>query len=88
MITIKLMMHKTAISSKETDLSNPSIAFLESFIINIKRGIITGKLNIAIKVPLLLALDAIADIMVKTVEKLILPRSTVIKYNPLSPTSF
>jgi len=36
----------------------------------------TGKLKIAIKVPLLPALDAMADIMVKTVEKLILPNST------------
>lgn len=39
-------------------------------------GIITGKLKIAISVPLLPALDAIAEIMVKTVEKLMLPSNT------------
>ena len=42
-------------------------------------GIITGKLRIDIKVPLLPAFDAMADIMVNTVEKLILPSNTAIK---------
>ena len=36
----------------------------------------TGKLKMAIKVPLLPAFEAIAEIMVKTVEKLMLPNST------------
>jgi len=39
----------------------------------------TGKLKMAISVPLLPALEAMADIMVNTVEKLILPNNTVKK---------
>jgi len=54
----------------------PSIALLLMRISNKITGIITGKLRIAIKVPLLPALDAMADIMVKTVEKLMLPNNT------------
>ena len=42
-------------------------------------GIITGKLNMAIKVPLLPAFEAMADIMVNTIEKLTLPNNTVKK---------
>ena len=42
-------------------------------------GITTGKLNIDINVPLLPAFDAMADIMVKTVEKLKLPNTTTKK---------
>ena len=59
--------------------SIPSIALL-LILININiTGIITGKLNIAIKVPLLPAFEAIAEIIVKTVEKLMLPNNTARK---------
>ena len=57
----------------------PSIALL-LILINIRiTGMITGKLNIAINVPLLPAFEAIAEIIVNTVEKLILPSKTAKK---------
>ena len=56
--------------------STPSIALLLMRIRSKITGIITGKLKMAIKVPLLPALEAMAEIIVKTVEKLILPKST------------
>lgn len=59
--------------------STPSIALLLMRISNRITGIITGKLKMAIKVPLLPALEAMAEIIVKTVEKLILPKSTAKK---------
>ena len=59
--------------------STPSIALLLMRIRSKITGIITGKLKIAIKVPLLPALEAMAEIIVKTVEKLILPKSTAKK---------
>ena len=73
------MPPKTAISSRETDLSKPSIAFFDNLIISINKGIITGKLSMAINVPLLFALEAMADIIVKTVEKLMAPIKTAKK---------
>ena len=59
--------------------STPSIALLLMRIRSKITGIITGKLKMAIKVPLLPALEAMAEIIVKTVEKLILPKSTAKK---------
>ena len=59
--------------------STPSIALLLMRIRSKITGIITGKLKMAIKVPLLPALEAMAEIMVKTVEKLMLPKSTAKK---------
>ena len=59
--------------------STPSIALLLMRIRSKIIGIITGKLKMAIKVPLLPALEAMAEIIVKTVEKLILPKSTAKK---------
>ena len=76
MSTITFIAIKTAISSIETDLSSPSMAFLESLIKTTKRGITTGKLRIAIRAPPLPDLDAMPDIIVKTEAKLILPSKT------------
>ena len=59
--------------------STPSIALLLMRIRSKITGIITGKLKMAINVPLLPALEAMAEIIVKTVEKLILPKSTAKK---------
>ena len=78
-ITIMLMAINTPISCKLKLLSNPSIALLLMRISTSITGIITGKLSIAISVPLLLAFDAIADIMVNTVEKLMPPNNTAKK---------
>ncbi len=61
-----------------TERSNPSMAFLENLISNISIGTIMGKLNMAIKVLLLFTLAAIADTMVKIVEKLSPPSITAI----------
>ncbi len=61
-----------------TERSNPSMAFLENLINNISIGTIIGKLNMAIKVLLLFTLAAIADTMVKIVEKLSPPSITAI----------
>ncbi len=57
--------------------SSPSIAFFESFINTISKGIIIGKLNMAIKVKLLFVLDAIADTIVNNEEKPKLPNNKV-----------
>ena len=62
---------------------NPIMAFLESLISRISKGIITGKLKTAIRVDLLLALDAIADVMLKVKENPILPNITATRYMPM-----
>ena len=61
--------------------SNPSMAFLESFINTISKGIIIGKLKMAIKVKLLFVFEAIADTIVKSDEKPKLPNNKVTKNN-------
>ena len=78
-ITITFIAHKTPMLPKLRPLSIPSIAFLLRRISTSITGIITGKLNMAISVPLLPAFEAMADIIVNTVEKLRLPNSTVKK---------
>lgn len=62
--------------------SKPSIAFLETRMVISKIGIITGKLKIAIKVALLLALEAIPDTIVRQAEKPKLPKTRFNKNNP------
>lgn len=66
-----LITSKIPISSRLTLLSSPSIAFFASLIKTMSTGIITGKLRIAISIPPFPALLAIAEIMVKIVEKLV-----------------
>lgn len=61
-----------------TERSKPSIAFLENFIKSIKRGTMMGKLKMAIKVELLLTLEAMAETIVRMVEKLKPPNTTAI----------
>ena len=73
------MAIRTPISSYDTDLSKPSIAFLDNLISTTNRGIMTGKLNMAISPPALFALEAIPEIIVKTEAKLILPKRTAKK---------
>jgi hypothetical protein len=75
-ITITLIAIKIAISLNETDLSRPSNAFFDSLMRTMSKGIIRGKLRIAIKAPPLPDFEAIPDIIVKTDAKLILPRRT------------
>jgi hypothetical protein len=60
------------------------MAFFESFIKTISKGIMIGKLNIAIRVKLLLVLEAIADTMVNKDEKPKLPNNNVTKNNEKS----
>ena len=55
------------------------MAFLENLISKMSKGIITGKLSTAIKLPGLFAFAAIPEIMVNTLAKLILPNSTAKK---------
>lgn len=65
-----------------TDQSSPSMAFLETLIAIRRIGIMTGKLNIAIKVALLLAFEAIPDTMVRQAENPMAPNT---KFNKNMP---
>ena len=60
-------------------LFKPSIAFFETLIKVIKKGIRSGKLRMAIKVKLFPAFDAIADTIVKADDKPPLPTINTIK---------
>ena len=60
------------------------MAFLEAFIKTKSRGMIIGKLNIAIKELLLEAFDAIALVSVKVDESPTEPKSNTKKYMSLS----
>lgn len=75
-MVITLIASNTIISLLLEALSKPSIALRDSFINTINRGIIAGKLSIAISVLLFPALELIPEIMVNTVEKLMLPSMT------------
>lgn len=66
--------------------SAPVKAFWESVIKTIRRGMITGKLNIAMSVLLLPAFALMPDTIVKTEAKLMLPNKTAIVYKKGSPT--
>ncbi|COZ86480.1 Uncharacterised protein [Mycobacterium tuberculosis] len=68
-----LIANKTAISPMLSTIALPFTAFCESLINTINKGIITGKLKIAMIVLLLPAFALIAETIVKTVAKLILP---------------
>ena len=57
--------------------SNPSMAFFDSLMSTISKGIRIGKLKIAINVKLLLAFDAIAETIVNKEENPKLPNSKV-----------
>lgn len=82
------MAKMVKISSKLTDQSKPSIAFLESFIANNNNGSKTGKLKIAIKVPLFPAFAAIAETKVRITENPKMLMNNPIKYNKISWTGF
>lgn len=79
MTVITLIASNTIISLLLDALSKPSIALRDSLINTINKGIIAGKLKMAINVLLLPALELIPDIMVNTDAKLMLPRMTEIK---------
>lgn len=88
-VTVMTLMAISVIISLSEDVpSSPIKALDESFNSNIKTGITTGKANIAIIVLLLPVFELIPATIVKTVLKLILPRSTDRKYNPGFPTGF
>ena len=59
------MARRVKISSVLEALSRPSMAFLESLITTSIKGIMTGKLSIAISEVLLRAFEAMADTMVR-----------------------
>ena len=65
-----------------TDQSNPSMAFFDTRMAISKIGMMTGKLNIAINVALLLALDAIPDTIVRQAEK---PTAPNMRFNKNIP---
>ena len=69
----------TKISSMLSPLSNPSIAFFDTLITIIIRGMIIGKLNIAISIPLFPAFEAILDTMVRVEENPTAPNRTTTK---------
>ena len=81
-----MMMFKNTNIIKElvSHNSNPSMAFLDSFINTINKGIIIGKLNMAISVKLLFVFDAIADTIVNNDEKPKLPNIKVMINKPKS----
>jgi len=85
---ITLIASNTIISFELAALSRPSIALRESLIKTISRGIIAGKLKMAISVLLFPALELMPEIMVNTLAKLILPKITEIKYKMGSPRGF
>ena len=68
--------------------SRPSTAFFETFISDNNNGISMGKLRIAIKLKLLLVLEAIADTMLKTLAKPMLPKTKVSIKKGISSTRF
>ena len=65
-----------------TEKSKPSIAFLDTLMAIKRMGIITGKLKIAIKVALLLALEAMPETMVKHAEKPMEPKNKLSTNKP------
>ena len=77
--TMIFINSNTPISFALLALSIPSIAFFANLIKSMSNGTITGKLRIAIKVLLLLALEAIAETMVNMLEKLKPPKATANK---------
>ncbi len=77
---------KISISSKLNDLSNPSNAFFDIFIINNSMGIIIGKLNTAINIAEFSDFDAMLATKVKVEEKPIEPNTIVKMYIQLSKT--
>lgn len=79
------MANKVYISSRLTDQSKPSIAFLDNLIANNNKGIKTGKLRIAINVPLFWAFDAMAETKVKITEK---PKMAINKPKLYKPKSW
>ena len=83
-----LIASNTTISLVLAALSRPSIAFRESLISTINRGIMAGKLKMAINVLLFPAFELIPEIMVNTLAKLMLPKITEIKYKVGSPRGF
>src|SRR5690554_8037371 len=68
------MASKISILSRLRSLSMPSMAFLEMLIAINKIGMTKGKLNMAIKVALLPAFDAMPDTMVRQEDKPTAPR--------------
>ena len=83
-----LIAIKTTISFILCARSSPCMAFCDSLINTINKGMITGKLKMAISVLLLPAFDVMPDTIVKTEAKLMLPRITVKKYKEGSPKGF
>lgn len=79
MIIIKLIAPSKNKSLSITVDATPSIALLLILINIIKRGMITGILNTAIKVELLPAFEAMAETNVKVPEKAIAPEIKVTK---------
>ena len=65
---------------KETDQSNPSIAFFESLMQVIRSGSNKGKLNTDIKPRLFPEREAIAETMLKTEAKPVLPKNIESRY--------
>lgn len=85
-IVITLIASKTSMSLVLSTLGAPANAFWDKEIKTMSRGMITGKLNIAIRVLLLPAFALMPDTIVKTEEKLILPKTTAVVYKIGSPT--
>ncbi len=85
-IVITLIASKTSISLVLSSLGIPVRAFWDKVIKTMSNGIITGKLNIAIRVLLLPAFALIPDTIVKTEAKLMLPNNTETVYKKGSPT--
>lgn len=77
MTTIRFMEASASISLLPTSIVKPSAALFDNFISIISWGRIIGKLNTVIKVALPLALDAIAEIMVKLAANPILPNPNI-----------
>ena len=73
-------------SSTLADLSNPSSTFLVIFIAINKSAIMTGKLSTAIRMLLLLALEAMPEIKLKEAEKPIEVKNKVRIKSPISVT--
>lgn len=83
---ITLIAKRTTMSFVLSIRSIPVKAFWASVIKMISKGMITGKLNMAMSVLLLPALALIPDTIVNTEAKLMLPNKTASVYNNGSPT--
>ena len=87
-MTVTLMVSRMIIKLQFPDQSSDTRAVRETFISVVSNGSTIGKLNIAIREKLLLALEAMAAIMVRIDASPKLPRLSAMRNNGTLTTAF